>query len=124
MMKKIILVTCFMMSTFIFAADSIDTQLKNLENQLEVLERQEAQKRAQMAEEKKVLETELAGLQDKLAANAKIKAKLSGDAMIRWHKNEYNQLLNETEAYEKTLTDAIKMKEQKISNIESLLSVM
>ncbi len=123
-MKKVILIACFIASVSIFAVDTLDTQLKSLENQLNLLEKQEAKRREQMAEEKKTLEKELADLQGKVEANGKIKEKLSGDSMIRWHRDEYKKLLDESETYEKSLKDVIKVKEQKLSNINAMLEVM
>ncbi len=123
-MKKVVVIACLALSVSMFAADTLDVQLKSLENQLNLLEKQEAKRREQMAEEKKTLEKELADLQGKVEANGKIKEKLSGDSMIRWHRDEYKKLLDESETYEKSLKDVIKVKEQKLSNINAMLEVM
>ena len=84
----------------------------------------EAQKKAEFQNEKDRLEKEVEDLQNKLIGKEKLQEKLKKDSEVRWHRDKYKVILKDFEKNNYNIEKMIAEKEQKITELETLLSVM
>ena len=54
----------------------------------------------------------------------KVFEKLKKDSEVRWHRDKYKKVLNNYDTYYKNIAKMIREKEQKIAELEAMLSVM
>ena len=127
-MKKTIflLVGIMMVSSIGFSAEkkSLESSLNSIENQFnELLKKEEAQKES-YRRQKAQLETEVADLKSKQVGREKLVEKLKKDSEVRWLRDQYKKILKNAETYYRGIDKSIAEKEQKIAELETLLSVM
>ena len=127
-MKKTIffLVGIMMVSSIGFSAEkkSLESSLSSIENQFnELIKKEEAQKES-YRQQKAQLEAELEDLKAKQTSREKLLEKLKVDAEVRWHRDKYKKILNNSETLYKNINKSIAAKEQKIAELDTLLSVM
>ena len=127
-MKKTIffLVGIMMVSSIGFSAEkkSLESSLSSIENQFnELIKKEEAQKE-RYRQQKAQLEAEVEDLKSKQTSREKLLEKLKLDSEVRWHRDKYKKILNNTETLYKNINKSIAEKEKKIIELETLLSVM
>ena len=127
-MKKTIffLVGIMMVSSIGFSAEnkSLEGSLNSIESQFnELMRREEAQKES-YRQQKAQLEAEVEDLKSKQANREKLLEKLRVDSEVRWHRDKYKKILNNSETLYKNINKSIAAKEQKIAELDTLLSVM
>ena len=127
-MKKTIffLVGIMMVSSIGFSAEkkSLESSLSSIENQFnELIKKEEAQKES-YRQQKAQLEAEVEDLKSKQTSREKLLEKLKVDSEVRWHRDKYKKILNNTETLYKNINKSIAEKEKKIIELETLLSVM
>jgi hypothetical protein len=127
-MKKTIffLVGIMMVSSIGFSAEkkSLESSLNSIENQFnELMKKEEAQKES-YRQQKAQLEAEVEDLKSKQADREKLLEKLRVDSEVRWHRDKYKKILNNSETLYKNINKSIAAKEQKIAELDTLLSVM
>ena len=127
-MKKTIffLVGIMMVSSIGFSAEkkSLESSLSSIENQFnELIKKEEAQKES-YRQQKAQLEAEVEDLKSKQANREKLLEKLRVDSEVRWHRDKYKKILNNSETLYKNINKSIAAKEQKIAELDTLLSVM
>ena len=127
-MKKTIffLVGIMMVSSIGFSAEkkSLESSLNSIENQFnELIKKEEAQKES-YRQQKAQLEAEVEDLKSKQANREKLLEKLRVDSEVRWHRDKYKKILNNSETLYKNINKSIAAKEQKIAELDTLLSVM
>ena len=104
--------------------NSLESSLNAIENKFNDLLQKEAQKKAEFQNEKDRLEKEVEDLQNKLIGKEKLQEKLKKDSEVRWHRDKYKKILNNSETLYKNINKSIAAKEQKIAELDTLLSVM
>ena len=127
-MKKTIffLVGIMMVSSIGFSAEkkSLESSLSSIENQFnELIKKEEAQKE-RYRQQKAQLEAEVEDLKSKQTSREKLLEKLKVDSEVRWHRDKYKKILNNTETLYKNINKSIAEKEKKIAELDTLLSVM
>ena len=127
-MKKTIffLVGIMMVSSIGFSAEkkSLESSLSSIENQFnELIKKEEAQKES-YRQQKAQLEAEVEDLKSKQTSREKLLEKLKVDSEVRWHRDKYKKILNNSETLYKNINKSIAAKEQKIAELDTLLSVM
>ena len=127
-MKKTIffLVGIMMVSSIGFSAEkkTLESSLNSIESQFnELMKKEEAQKES-YRQQKAQLEAEVEGLKSKQANREKLLEKLRVDSEVRWHRDKYKKILNNSETLYKNINKSIAAKEQKIAELDTLLSVM
>ena len=127
-MKKTIffLVGIMMVSSIGFSAEkkSLESSLSSIENQFnELIKKEEAQKE-RYRQQKAQLEAEVEDLKSKQTSREKLLEKLKVDSEVRWHRDKYRKILKYNESNFKNLNKSIAEKEQKIAELDTLLSVM
>ncbi|ERK49545.1 adhesion protein FadA [Leptotrichia sp. oral taxon 879] len=127
-MKKTIffLVGIMMVSSIGFSAkkQSIESSIDSIDNQYEeLLKKEEAQKESYRSQ-KAQLEAELEKLKVQQSDKEKVVEKLRVDSEVRWHREKYKKILKYNEPILKNLNKNIAEKEQKIAELDTLLSVM
>ena len=127
-MKKTIffLVGIMMVSSIGFSAEkkTLESSLSSIENQFnELIKKEEAQKES-YRQQKAQLEAEVEDLKSKQANREKLLEKLRVDSEVRWHRDKYKKILNNSETLYKNINKSIAAKEQKIAELDTLLSVM
>ena len=127
-MKKTIffLVGIMMVSSIGFSAEkkTLESSLNSIESQFnELMKKQEAQKES-YRQQKAQLEAEVEDLKSKQANREKLLEKLRVDSEVRWHRDKYKKILNNSETLYKNINKSIAAKEQKIAELDTLLSVM
>ena len=127
-MKKTIffLVGIMMVSSIGFSAEkkSLESSLSSIENQFnELIKKEEAQKES-YRNQKAQLEAELEKLKAQQTDKEKIVEKLRVDSEVRWHRDKYRKILKYNESNFKNLNKSIAEKEQKIAELDTLLSIM
>ena len=127
-MKKTIffLVGIMMVSSIGFSAEkkSLESSLNSIESQFnELMKKEEAQKES-YRQQKAQLEAEVEDLKSKQANREKLLEKLRVDSEVRWHRDKYKKILNNSETLYKNINKSIAAKEQKIAELDTLLSVM
>jgi len=127
MRKQIIL----LMSIIAVSSVSYSAPQKSLEQSLNAIEskfndllEKEAQKKREFEAQKAQLEAEVEDLKAKEQGKEKLFEKLKKDSEVRWLRDKYKQVLNNYDTYYKNIAKMIKEKEQKISELEAMLSVM
>ncbi len=128
-MKKKVLLTVGVMviSSIGYSAPStnnLESNLNAIENKFNDLLQKEAQKKAEFQNEKDRLEKEVEELQNKLIGKEKLQEKLRQDSEVRWHRDEYKKILKNYDEYYKNLERTIAQKQARITELETLLSVM
>ena len=102
----------------------LETSLEAIENRFtNLMEREEAQ-RKQYRSEKAQLESEVEELKAAGERKEKIFKKLQVDSEVRWHRDKYKMLLDEYEKYHKNIGKMIAEKEQKIAELDYLLTLL
>ena len=127
-MKKTIffLVGIMMVSSIGFSAEkkSLESNLNSIESQFnELMKKEEAQKQSYI-QQKAQLEAEVEDLKEKQTSREKLVEKLKVDSEVRWHRDKYKKILNNSETLYKNINKSIAAKEQKIAELDTLLSVM
>ncbi|BBM44835.1 MULTISPECIES: adhesion protein FadA [Leptotrichia] len=127
-MKKTIffLVGIMMVSSIGFSAEkkSLESSLNSIENQFNELMRKEEAQKESYRQQKAQLEAEVEDLKSKQADREKLLEKLRVDSEVRWHRDKYKKILNNSETLYKNINKSIAAKEQKIAELDTLLSVM
>ena len=127
-MKKTIffLVGIMMVSSIGFSAEkkSLESSLNSIENQFNELMRKEEAQKESYRQQKAQLEAEVEDLKSKQADREKLLEKLRVDSEVRWHRDKYKKILNNSETLYKNISKSIAAKEQKIAELDTLLSVM
>lgn len=103
---------------------SLEQSLNAIEAKFNDLLQKEAQKKREFEAQKAQLEAEVADLKAKEEGKEKLFEKLKKDSEVRWLRDKYKQVLNNYDVYYKNLARTIKEKEQKIAELEAMLSVM
>ncbi len=127
-MKKTIffLVGIMMVSSIGFSAEanSLEGSLDSIENQFnELVKKEEAQKEA-YRKQKEQLEAEIEDLKAKNEGRDKLIEKLKVDSEVRWHRDKYKNILRNVNTFYKKINKSIAEKEQKVAELDALLSVM
>ena len=127
-MKKTIffLVGIMMVSSIGFSAEkkTLESSLNSIESQFnELMKKEEAQKES-YRQQKAQLEAELEKLKAQQTDKEKIVEKLRVDSEVRWHRDKYRKILRYNESNFKNLNKSIAEKEQKIAELDTLLSIM
>ena len=127
-MKKTIffLVGIMMVSSIGFSAEanSLEGSLDSIENQFnELVKKEEAQKEA-YKKQKEQLEAEIEDLKAKNEGRDKLIEKLKVDSEVRWHRDKYKNILRNVNTFYKKINKSIAEKEQKVAELDALLSVM
>ena len=127
-MKKTIffLVGIMMVSSIGFSAEkkSLESNLSTIESQFnELMKKEDAQKQSYI-QQKAQLEAEVEDLKAKQTSREKLVEKLRVDSEVRWHRDKYKKILNNSETLYKNINKSIAAKEQKIAELDTLLSVM
>ena len=127
-MKKTIffLVGIMMVSSIGFSAEkkSLESNLSTIESQFnELMKKEEAQKQSYI-QQKAQLEAEVEDLKAKQTSREKLVEKLRVDSEVRWHRDKYKKILNNSETVYKNINKSIAEKEKKIAELDALLSVM
>ena len=127
-MKKTIffLVGIMMVSSIGFSAEkkSLESNLNSIESQFnELMKKEEAQKQSYI-QQKAQLEAEVEDLKEKQTSREKLVEKLKVDSEVRWHRDKYKKILNNSETVYKNINKSIAEKEKKIAELDALLSVM
>ena len=127
-MKKTIffLVGIMMVSSIGFSAEnkSIESSLDSIDSQYEELLRKEEAQTESYRNQKAQLEAELEKLKAQQTDKEKIVEKLRVDSEVRWHRDKYKKILNNSETVYKNINKSIAEKEQKIAELDTLLSIM
>ena len=127
-MKKTIffLVGIMMVSSIGFSAEkkTLESSLNSIENQFNELMRKEEAQKESYRQQKAQLEAEVEDLKSKQADREKLLEKLRVDSEVRWHRDKYKKILNNSETLYKNINKSIAAKEQKIAELDTLLSVM
>ena len=128
MKKKILLLSALLaMATVSYSVEkkqSLEASLNSIENKFNDLLEKEAQKKREFEAQKAQLEAEVEDLKAKEQGKEKLFEKLKKDSEVRWLRDKYKQVLNNYDTYYKNIAKMIREKEQKISELEAMLSVM
>ena len=127
-MKKTIffLVGIMMVSSIGFSAEkkNLEGSLDSIESQFnDLLKKEEAQKEA-YRKQKEQLEAEIEDLKAKNEGRDKLIEKLKVDSEVRWHRDKYKNILRNVNTFYKKINKSIAEKEQKVAELDALLSVM
>ena len=127
-MKKTIffLVGIMMVSSIGFSAEkkSLESNLSTIESQFnELMKKEDAQKQSYI-QQKAQLEAEVEDLKAKQTSREKLVEKLRVDSEVRWHRDKYKKILNNSETVYKNTNKSKAEKEKKIAELDALLSVM
>ena len=127
-MKKTIffLVGIMMVSSIGFSAEkkSLESNLNSIESQFnELMKKEEAQKQSYI-QQKAQLEAEVEDLKEKQTSREKLVEKLKVDSEVRWHRDKYKNILHNVNTFYKKINKSIAEKEQKVAELDALLSVM
>ncbi len=127
-MKKTIffLVGIMMVSSIGFSAEkkSLESNLSTIESQFNELMRKEDAQKQSYIQQKAQLEAEVEDLKAKQTSREKLVEKLKVDSEVRWHRDKYKKILNNSETVYKNINKSIAEKEKKIAELDALLSVM
>lgn len=127
-MKKTIffLVGIMMVSSIGFSAEkkSLESNLSTIESQFNELMRKEDAQKQSYIQQKAQLEAEVEDLKAKQTSREKLVEKLRVDSEVRWHRDKYKIILNNSETVYKNINKSIAEKEKKIAELDALLSVM
>ena len=127
-MKKTIffLVGIMMVSSIGFSAEkkSLESNLSTIESQFNELMRKEDAQKQSYIQQKAQLEAEVEDLKAKQTSREKLVEKLRVDSEVRWHRDKYKKILNNSETVYKNINKSIAEKEKKIAEVDALLSVM
>ena len=127
-MKKTIffLVGIMMVSSIGFSAEkkSLESNLSTIESQINELMRKEDAQKQSYIQQKAQLEAEVEDLKAKQTSREKLVEKLRVDSEVRWHRDKYKKILNNSETVYKNINKSIAEKEKKIAELDALLSVM
>jgi hypothetical protein len=127
-MKKTIffLVGIMMVSSIGFSAEkkNLESNLSTIESQFNELMRKEDAQKQSYIQQKAQLEAEVEDLKAKQTSREKLVEKLRVDSEVRWHRDKYKKILNNSETVYKNINKSIAEKEEKIAELDALLSVM
>ena len=127
-MKKTIffLVGIMMVSSIGFSAEkkSLESNLSTIESQFNELMRKEDAQKQSYIQQKAQLEAEVEDLKAKQTSREKLVEKLRVDSEVRWHRDKYKKILNNSETVYKNINKSIAEKEKIIAELDALLSVM
>ena len=126
-MKKLgfLLIGIMMVSiTSYAAANKLEDSLNSIENQYNELLRKEAAQKESYKKQIEQLKAEVEVLEEKRDGREKTIEKLSKDSEVRWHRDKYKVILKDFEKNNYNIEKMIAEKEQKITELETLLSVM
>ena len=127
-MKKMmfLLMGILIMSSVSYSApkQSLEQSLNAIESKFNDLLEKEAQKKREFEAQKAQLEAEVEDLKAKEQGKEKLFEKLKKDSEVRWLRDKYKQVLNNYDTYYKNIAKMIREKEQKIAELEAMLSVM
>ena len=127
-MKKMmfLLMGILIMSSVSYSApkQSLEQSLNAIESKFNDLLEKEAQKKREFEAQKTQLQAEVEDLKSKEQGKEKVFEKLKKDSEVRWHRDKYKKVLNNYDTYYKNIEKMIREKEQKIAELEAMLSVM
>ncbi len=125
-MKKtlILLSALVLMGTTAYSATNLEKSLDAIESKFNVLLEKEAQQKRQFEAQKAQLEAEVEDLKAKEIGKEKLVEKLKKDSEVRWHRDKYKKVLKNYDTYYNNISKLIKEKEQKILELEQILSIM
>ena len=127
-MKKTIffLVGIMMVSSIGFSAEkkSLESNLSTIESQFNELMRKEDAQKQSYIQQKAQLEAEVEDLKAKQTSREKLVEKLRVDSEVRWHRDKYKNILRNVNTFYKKINKSIAEKEQKIAELDTLLSIM
>ena len=127
-MKKTIffLVGIMMVSSIGFSAEkkSLESNLSTIESQFNELMRKEDAQKQSYIQQKAQLEAEVEDLKAKQTSREKLVEKLRVDSEVRWHRDKYKNILHNVNTFYKKINKSIAEKEQKVAELDALLSVM
>lgn len=106
------------------AANKLEDSLNSIENQYNELLRKEAAQKESYKKQIEQLKAEVEVLEEKRDGREKTIEKLSKDSEVRWHRDKYKVILKEFKKNNYNIEKMIAEKEQKITELETLLSVM
>ena len=112
------------MGTTAYSATNLEKSLDAIESKFNVLLEKEAQQKRQFEAQKAQLEAEVEDLKSKEIGKEKLVEKLKKDSEVRWHRDEYKKVLKNYDTYYNNISKLIKEKEQKILELEQILSIM
>ena len=120
-MKKTIffLVGIMMVSSIGFSAEkkTLESSLNSIESQFnELMKKEEAQKES-YRQQKAQLEAEVEDLKSKQANREKLLEKLRVDSEVRWHRDKYKKILNNSETLYKQINCSKRTKNCRIGYI-------
>ena len=120
------LVGIMMVSSIGFSAEkkSLESNLSTIESQFNELMRKEDAQKQSYIQQKAQLEAEVEDLKAKQTSREKLVEKLRVDSEVRWHRDKYKKILNNSETVYKNINKSIAEKEKKIAELDALLSVM
>lgn len=127
MRKKFFLFVICLTSIVSFSIEkkqNFEESLNLIENKFNTLLEKEAQRKREMEVQKAQFETEVAELKSKEEGKEKLFEKLQKDSEVRWYRDKYKHIRKEYETYYKNLSKLISEKEQKIAELEQLLTIM
>ena len=127
MRKKFFLFVICLTSIVSFSIEkkqNFGESLNLIENKFNTLLEKEAQRKREMEVQKAQFETEVAELKSKEEGKEKLFEKLQKDSEVRWYRDKYKHIRKEYETYYKNLSKLISEKEQKIAELEQLLTIM
>ena len=115
-----------MVSSIGFSAEkkSLESNLSTIESQFNELMRKEDAQKQSYIQQKAQLEAEVEDLKAKQTSREKLVEKLRVDSEVRWHRDKYKKILNNSETVYKNINKSIAEKEKKIAELDALLSVM
>ena len=127
-MKKTIffLVGIMMVSSIGFSAEanSLEGSLDSIESQFNKLVQKEEAQKESYRQQKAQLEAEVEDLKSKQTSREKLLEKLKVDSEVRWHRDKYKNILRNVNIFYKKINKSIAEKEQKVAELDALLSVM
>ena len=126
-MKKMgfLLIGIMMVSMTSYSATSkLEDSLNSIENQYNELLKKEAAQKESYKRQVEKLKSEVEVLKEQRDGREKTIEKLRVDSEVRWHRDKYKVILKNFEKNNYNIEKMIAEKEQKITELETLLSVM
>ena len=106
------------------ATSKLEDSLNSIENQYNELLKKEAAQKESYKRQVEKLKSEVEVLKEQRDGREKTIEKLRVDSEVRWHRDKYKVILKDFEKNNYNIEKMIAEKEQKITELETLLSVM
>lgn len=104
--------------------NSIFKNIESIEEEYDLLIQKEKEVKEKYISQKKQLEKEVEDLKKIYEGKNDIEEKLKKDSEVRWHRDEYKKVLNSYNKYYKNIEKNISNKENKIFEIDTILSIV